>query len=122
MLNDEALSTYALRIIGTFIGVLASVIMVAPEHTRAALGRVVVGVSMGFIFAPTVPLWGALGFHPFGFLAGSENEMILARSAASGFTIWFILELLARLLSSTDWLEKLARSIIEAKTRRRDDE
>lgn len=122
MFNDDKISELALRFLGTLIGVLASVIMVAPDHTRAAFGRVMVGVSMGIIFAPTIPAWGAFGLNPLSFLTGPQGEMIMARSAACGFTIWFILEFVARMLSSTEWLEKLARTILEDKARRDGDD
>lgn len=119
MFDDESSAKYALRFLGTLIGVLASLIIVAPEHTKAALSRVVVSISMGFIFAPTVPFWSLFGFVPFGFLEGQDSEMILARAAACGFCIWFILEFVARMLSSTEWMVKLAQGILDANARRK---
>lgn len=119
MFDDENSARFALRLLGTLIGVLASMIMVAPEHTKAALSRAFVSLSMGFVFGPTVPLWGAFGLHPFGFLTGQDSEMIIARAAACGFCIWFILEFAARMLSSTEWMVKLAQSIIAADAQRK---
>jgi len=100
------------RIIGTMIGVLASLIMVAPDGTKSALYRVLIGVTMGFIFAPLI--------HnlPFaGFLDGDESDVALARAAVAGFITWFILEFIARMMSSTDWLVKTAQALLDIRAK-----
>lgn len=110
MFDNDNLSHGAVRLIGTAIGVLASLIMVAPTGTKAALYRVLIGLTMGYIFAPTMDqIWGLA------FLSGDELDLVLARGAAAGFAVWFILEAVARFLSSTDWLVKLLRQLVTSK-------
>lgn len=105
--NDDTTTKLLIRGLGVLIGVLASLIFIAPAATRNVFYRVAVSIAMGFIFAPVLPhVWG------FNFLAGSNLELVMARGAAMGFSIWSILELIARLLSSTEWLERLAKEII----------
>lgn len=106
--NEPSLSDTALRVIGTILGVLVSLIMVAPEGSRNAFFRVLGGLVMGFIFAPTIHHLPMLGF-----LSGDSADFMLARGATAGFSVWFILEAAARLLSSTDWIVKTAKAIIE---------
>lgn len=106
-MNDDYLLNYVLRIVGALAGVLSSLIMVAPEGTKNSLYRVLVGVTMGVIFSPV------LDSIPFlQFLSGDDAEHVIARAAACGFSIWFILEATARFLSSTDWIVGTAREII----------
>lgn len=105
------MAKWAIRVIGAFLGVVASIIIVAPEGTRNALFRVWVGITMGAIFAPVVPLIRWLGFF-----AGEEADLALARAAFAGFTIWFVLELTARLLSNQTWIEKLLRELLRLKS------
>lgn len=106
--NDAHLGETAIRLIGALLGVLASLIMVAPDGTRHAFFRVLVGITMGFIFAPTVHQLPMMGF-----LSGNGTEFILASGTAAGFAVWFILEAVARLLSSTDWIVKTLRALVE---------
>lgn len=122
MLSDETYMKYAVRFIGTLIGVMASLIMVAPAHSKAMVNRVLVSITMGFIFAPAVPLFGLFGVVPFAFLSGEGADMIMARAAACGFCVWFVLELIARMLSSTEWLERLLKGILEARAGNKADE
>ena len=109
-LND--LSHGAVRLIGALIGVLVSMIMVAPDTSRAALYRFLVGLTMGFIFAPVIP-----NVYGMGFLAGDGTDFVLARGAATGFAVWFILEAAARLLSSRDWIVATAKAIIDLRAK-----
>jgi hypothetical protein len=108
MFDDHETAPYLLRLIGALLGVLVSLVMVAPEGTKAAFYRVLVGVTMGVIFAPVMGSLPLLSF-----LAGETTDLIIARSAAAGFSVWFILEAIARLMSSTDWIVKTAKAIIE---------
>lgn len=105
--QDSSTLHLIVRVLGAFIGVIASLIMVAPKGTRAAFYRVLIGVSMGTIFAPVVGDIPMLGW-----LQGPELEHVMARAAFAGFTVWFCLEGVARVLSSTEWLERLAREIL----------
>ncbi|WP_040604382.1 DUF6107 family protein [Sagittula stellata] len=104
--DNEWVYGAAVRVIGALVGVLASLIMVAPEGTRAALYRALVGVTMGVIFSP---LADSLPFM--GWMAGEDLDAVLARSALTGFVIWWVLEVIARLLSSNDWLVALLREM-----------
>jgi len=97
----------AIRLLGAVAGVIASVMMVAPEGTKNALYRVWVGVTMGVIFSPVVPKLPLMGW-----LAGMGTDAMLARAAFTAFVIWFLLEAIARLLSSNEWLTRLARDFL----------
>lgn len=109
-LNEDPIPTFLMRALGAFIGVLASLIMVAPKGTRNLLYRTIVGVIMGVIFSPVMDDIFGLGF-----LSGPELDHVLARAAACGFSIWFILEFIARALSSQEWMERLAREFLRLK-------
>jgi len=99
MLTDDDTNKLIYRAFGALIGVMASMVMIAPEGTRNALYRVVVSVICGTIFAPVAG-------NIFGFLDGPEWELVLARGTATGFSVWFILEAFARLFS-TNWIDRL---------------
>tara|TARA_R110002020_G_scaffold266238_10_gene481153 strand:- start:2116 stop:2463 length:348 start_codon:yes stop_codon:yes gene_type:complete len=104
--DNEWAHPLIVRAIGSAIGVIASMIVVAPAGTRNALYRGLVGAVMGFVFAPVAPhLWGL------DFLAGENLDVVLARGAAMGFVIWWILELIARLLSSSEWVDRLVKEL-----------
>jgi uncharacterized membrane protein len=104
MHDNEYLYGAAVRVIGAMVGVMASLIMVAPEGTRNALYRALVGVTMGVIFAPLADSLPMMAW-----MSGEDLDSILARSALTGFVIWWVLEVIARLLSSNDWLVSLLR-------------
>ena len=108
LFNDDTADKLATRALGAFIGVTASMIMVAPESTKNAFYRGVVGLVMGFIFAPTASqvLW---------FLEGDTLEHVAARAAATGFGVWFILEGVARLLSSKTTVTGLLKEFLRIK-------
>lgn len=108
MIDEGNIANIGARALGAVLGVLASLIMVAPESTRGAFYRVLVGVTMGFIFAPVVPNLPLMGF-----LSGDTTDVALARSAAAGFSIWFVLEALARFMSSTDWIVRTLKAMSE---------
>lgn len=99
-------SIWAAKLLGSLAGVLISMAMVAPEGTRSAVYRCILGTIAGIIFSPTM-----MRLVPF--FAGETWEDWLAASAATGFSIWFILEMFARWLSSPEtgnrliaWIEK----------------
>lgn len=108
---DNPASKWAMRVLGAFAGAMVSVIIVAPEGTRNALYRVWVGGIMGVIFTPVVPQIAWLSFF-----AGEAADLDLARAAFAGFSAWFALELFARLMSSTDWVEKLLREVLRLRS------
>lgn len=92
------------RLLGALLGVVATMMIIAPESTRNALYRMWVGITMGAIFSPIL--------SNFNWLSGVALDLVIARSAASGFIVWFILEGTARFLSNTDWLVKFAQEIL----------
>lgn len=102
--GDEQAQRLLVRALGALLGVLASLIMVAPEGTKNALYRALVGVTMGFIFAPVAPNLPFMGF-----LSGDGIDYALARGALMGFSIWWVLEIIARVLSSNDWIVEVLR-------------
>lgn len=104
---ESPIAGAAIRMLGAFLGVLASIIIVAPEGTQNALFRMWVGITMGAVMAPVVP-----GIWFLGFFAGDSPDLALARAAFAGFSIWFVLELTARLLSASVWTERLLRELI----------
>ena len=95
------------RLMGAFLGVLASMLMVAPEGTKNALYRSIGGLVLGFVFSPVIP-----NIYFMSWLGGDDFYMTLARATFSGLVVWFVLEFIARMLSSTEWLEKLAKEIL----------
>lgn len=99
---DSNSITWALRAVGSMIGVIASLIIVAPEGTRSALWRVWIGVSFGVIFAPAITNVGL-----FSWLEGDSPEMIMARSATVGVLAWSVLETTVRAISAGKWIDKL---------------
>jgi len=96
---------WAAKFIGSVIGVLISMIMVAPKNTRNAIYRGVASVPAGVIFAPSAQaaMW---------FLQGSSIEHHLAAGCFTGFTCWFILEATARFLSTEDTLRRLLEEMV----------
>ncbi|MGR3599200.1 MAG: DUF6107 family protein [Heliomarina sp.] len=95
------------RALGAFLGVIASMIMVAPKGTKNAFYRLWIGIVMGAIFAPVVDdIWFLGG------LGGDDFDHTLVRSAVAGFGVWFVLEFTARMMSSTDWLVELAKEVL----------
>lgn len=96
-----------LKALGAFMGVLASLVIIAPANVRNGVYRFAVGFAMGVIFAPAISqvswLW---------FLHGATNDMIIARSAACGFVVWSILEIIARALSSEKVISQLIDELV----------
>lgn len=100
---------WAAKFFGSVFGVLLSMIFVAPSNSRNALYRILFAPVSGVIFAPATQqlVW---------FLQGSSLEHHMAAGCAAGFTTWFILEYIARLMSSKEWLEKLLQEVLRLKS------
>lgn len=101
-------SIWAAKLFGSFFGVLVSMVMVAPKSTVNALYRILLAPIAGVIFAPSVQglIW---------FLNGSSLEHHMAAGCAAGFTVWFILEFTARMMSSDEWLTRLLEEVLRLK-------
>ena len=104
----DHLNEWVLRSIGALAGVMASMVIIAPVNLRNAFYRFIVGLIMGVIFSPAVSQIGWLSF-----LAGDSAELTIARSAATGFVVWFVLETVARLLSSEKTISLLVDELIK---------
>lgn len=109
---DDWSGTWVFKSMGALAGVLASLVIVAPESTKNALYRAIIGVVMGVIFSPATQ---NLVF----FLDGDGLEHHLAAGAATGFTVWFILEGVARLLSSRDTVTRLLEELLRISGRKK---
>jgi hypothetical protein len=101
-------SIWAAKMFGSVIGVLISMVMVAPKNTRNGAYRILLAPIAGVIFAPGVQgmLW---------FLQGASLEHHMAAACAAGFSCWFILEFIARMLSREEWLEHLLEEVLRLK-------
>lgn len=99
---------WAAKFFGSVVGVLISMVMVAPKNTANGLYRILLAPIAGTIFAPGMQnvLW---------FLQGASIEHHIAAACAAGFTCWFILEFTARTLSSKEWLERLLEEVLRLK-------
>lgn len=96
---------WAAKFFGSAFGVLLSMLFVAPKNSRNAMYRILFAPIAGVIFAPATQ--GAVWF-----LQGESLEIHVAAACAGGFTCWFILEFVARSMSSREWLEKLLEEIL----------
>ena len=96
---------WAAKYFGAAFGVLLSMLFVAPATNRNALYRILFAPIAGVIFSPAIQnlIW---------FLQGQGLEHHMAAACAAGFTCWFILEYVARLMSSREWLQKLLDEIL----------
>jgi len=96
---------WAAKFFGSVFGVVLSMVFVAPTNSRNAFYRVLFAPIAGVIFAPATQslVW---------FLKGDSLEHHMAAGCAAGFCCWFILEFVARMLSSRQWLEKLLEEIL----------
>lgn len=101
-------SIWAAKLVGAVVGVLISMVMVAPKSTANGLYRILLAPIAGVIFAPAMQglVW---------FLQGSTIEHHMAAGCAAGFTCWFVLEFTARMLSSEEWLTKLLEEVLRLK-------
>ena len=101
-------SIWAAKLVGSVVGVLISMVMVAPKTTANGLYRILLAPVAGFIFAPAMQgmVW---------FLQGSTLEHHMAAACAAGFSCWFVLEFTARILSSDEWLTKLLEEVLRLK-------
>lgn len=99
------LNIWAAKLFGSIIGVLISMVMVAPKNTANGLYRILLAPIAGVIFAPSVQglLW---------FLNGTALEHHMAAACAAGFGCWFVLEFTARMLSSEDTLRRLLEEVL----------
>ncbi|SFV31417.1 hypothetical protein SAMN05216456_1334 [Devosia crocina] len=102
------LSIWAAKFFGAVVGVLISMVMVAPKSTANGLYRILLAPVAGVIFAP-----GVQGI--FWFLQGSTLEHYMAASCFAGFSAWFVLEFTARMLSSDEWLTRLLEEVLRLK-------
>lgn len=102
------MTLWAAKFFGSAFGVLLSMLFVAPTNSRNALYRILFAPLAGVVFAPSVQaaVW---------FLQGNSFEHHMAAGCAAGFTCWFILEFVARMMSSREWLERLLREILKLK-------
>lgn len=96
---------WAAKFFGSAFGVLLSMLFVAPTNTRNALYRILFAPIAGLIFAPAVQ-------NLFWFLQGPNLEHHMAAGCAAGFSCWFVLEYIARLLSSREWLQRLLDEVL----------
>lgn len=109
----EGIGDWVLKVIGATLGVLASLIIIAPISLRNGAYRGMVGVVMGVVFSPVITQIGWLSsFH------GTTMELVVARSAFTGFVVWFILEIIARALSSDKVIESLVAELIRIRGRK----
>lgn len=102
-------SIWAAKFFGSAFGVLLSMLFVAPATTRNGLYRILFAPIAGVIFAPAVQ-------QLFWFLAGTSLEHHIAAGCAAGFTAWFILEFVARMMSQREWLEKLLLELLKIRS------
>jgi hypothetical protein len=93
------------KLAGAIIGVMISMIMVAPKSARNAFYRAAVSIPAGVIFAPSAQ-------SAIFFLQGNELEHHVAAGCATGFTCWFILEATARFMSTEDTLRRLLEEMV----------
>lgn len=101
-------SIWAAKFFGSVVGVLISMVMVAPKGTANGLYRILLAPVAGVIFAPAVQgiVW---------FMQGSTLEHHMAAAAAAGFSCWFVMEFIARMLSSDEWLTRLLEEVLRLK-------
>lgn len=96
------------KVVGVLAGTLLSLVMVAPASTRNALYRILFGSLGGVIFTPVtqalIPVF-----------RGDHFEILVAAAAATGFTCWFILEFIARIMSSRNTLARLLEEVLKLK-------
>jgi len=102
------LNIWAAKFFGSVFGVVLSMVFVAPSTHRNAIYRILFAPIAGVIFAPATQslVW---------FLQGSSLEHHMAAGCAAGFCCWFILEFVARMMSSRQWLEKLLEEVLRLK-------
>lgn len=102
------MTIWAAKFFGSVVGVLISMVMVAPKSTANGLYRILLAPVAGTIFAPGVQgmVW---------FLHGSTLEHHMAAACAAGFMCWFVLEFIARLISSDEWLTRLLEEVLRLK-------
>lgn len=99
------LKVWAAKILGSIVGVGISMIMIAPRSVQNGIYRAFLGTVAGIIFAPATQrvLW---------FLDGDELEFHVAAACATGFVVWFVLEAVARFVSSRDTLRRLLEEMV----------
>lgn len=102
------MTIWAAKFFGSVVGVLISMVMVAPKTTANGLYRILLAPIAGTIFAPGVQgmIW---------FLDGSTLEHHMAAACAAGFMCWFVLEFIARMMSSDEWLTRLLEEVLRLK-------
>lgn len=98
-------SPWMAKLLGAFIGVGVSMVMISPRSWRNGIYRAVVGTLMGFIFGPATQ-------NLIPWLRGDTFDMILSSTVTAGFVVWFFLEALARFLSSKDTMRRLLEEMV----------
>lgn len=105
--HDTNATHFAVRALGTLLGALVSLIVVAPPNTRNALYRLTLGVGLGIAFGPALPQIPWLAW-----LGGNTYDLMFARAVFAGLFTWITIEGVVRLLSNTDWAVRLAEEIL----------
>lgn len=98
-------SSWAAKLLGTIIGVGISMVMISPRGIRNGVYRAFVGMVMGFIFTPATQ-----NLVPW--LRGDTPDIVVAAACSTGFVVWFVLEALARFLSSKDTMRRLLEEMV----------
>ncbi len=98
-------SGWAAKLLGTIIGVGISMVMISPRSVRNGIYRAFVGMVMGFVFTPATQ-------NLLPWLRGEDPSIVVAAACATGFVVWFVLEALARFLSSKETMRRLLEEMI----------
>ena len=93
------------KLFGAILGVGISIVMISPRSIRNGIYRGFVGMVMGFIFTPATQ-----NLVPW--LKGDTPDIIVAAAVTTGFSVWFLLEALARFLSSKETLRRLLEEMV----------
>jgi len=99
------LYVWAAKFFGSVIGMLISMVMVAPAPRRTGFIASCSRRLRASSFAPSMQ--GLVRF-----LQGSTLEHHMAAACAAGFTCGFILEFVARMVSKEDTLRRLLEEVL----------
>ena len=98
-------SSWGAKLLGTVIGVGVSMVMISPRTLRNGIYRAFIGMVMGFVFTPATQ-----NLVPW--LRGDAPDIVVAAAVSSGFAVWFVLEALARFLSSKETMRRLLEEMV----------